>query len=445
MPTSFQERGHGHAVNGDEQPTLLERARIGVWVLFVCAVFLPVGDLLGGTGDSTLLWSVHAGRLLWVVLMMVGLRLATTRRYPGAIALLTALSLVATSTFIAVARQTFTPMLIVAGAVPLVTASLFPWGALMQAVMVLLSGLLVVVIPPLMIADFAYALPTNTWFNLVVPWVISIYLAYELSRSRYMIERGRFKLYTLNRTLEQRITDRTERLARVNKDLASFAYSISHDLRTPLRTIDGFSRLVLDETADRLDETEKGHLNTVRAAAQRMGELIDALLKLTRIGQQELNREWVDLSAIARSIAADCQIAEPNRGVNVDVSDTPPVYADPVLVRNVVQNLFENAWKYTARSDSARIEFGAEEEDENTVYYVRDNGIGFDMAEAGKLFEAFQRLHGPGEFEGTGIGLATVRRIIRLHGGRVWADGKAGAGAEFHFTIPEPVVPASVR
>jgi len=244
------------------------------------------------------------------------------------------------------------------------------------------------------------------------------------------------RLRALNAELEARVAQRTAELETANRELEAFSYSVSHDLRAPLRSIDGFSQAVLEDYADRLDAVGQDYLRRVRAATQRMGRLIDDLLKLARVARSEFRRERVDLSAMARAIARDLQKAEPERDVEFVMADGVYAEGDSHLLRLALQNLLHNAWKFTAKKPRATIEFGVLDRGGPPVYFVRDDGAGFDMAYAGKLFGAFQRLHSTSEFEGTGIGLATVQRIIQRHGGRIWAEGAAGRGATFYFTLP---------
>jgi two-component system, NtrC family, sensor kinase len=222
-------------------------------------------------------------------------------------------------------------------------------------------------------------------------------------------------------------------LERKNRDLEAFSYSVSHDLRAPLRGIDGFSQALLEDYSDRLDAKGKDYLSRVRMAAQRMGELIDDLLQLSRVSRADLRREAVDLTAIARTVLAELGRSDPERRVSVAVAEDLRAEGDSRLLRVVLDNLLGNAWKFTARAAEPRIEVGTIAGGE--TFFVRDNGAGFDMAYADKLFAPFQRLHGTEEFPGTGIGLATVRRIIDRHGGRVWPEAKAGRGATFYFTL----------
>lgn len=221
-----------------------------------------------------------------------------------------------------------------------------------------------------------------------------------------------------------------------NKELEAFSYSVSHDLRAPLRSIDGFSQALLEDYGDKLDGQAKDYLGRVRAGSQRMGQLIDDLLNLSRVTRTEMRHESVDLSEIARAIAAELQRAEPGRRVAFAIPETLVATGDARLLRIVLENLLGNAWKFTARHPGAHIEVGLADNGGRPAYFVRDDGAGFDMAYAGKLFGAFQRLHAATEFKGSGIGLATVQRIIHRHGGRVWAEGEVEKGSTFYFTLP---------
>jgi PAS domain S-box-containing protein len=243
------------------------------------------------------------------------------------------------------------------------------------------------------------------------------------------------EIQKLNRELETRVIERTAQLQASNKELEAFAYAVSHDLRAPLRGIDGFSLALLEDYADKLDAAGKDYLERVRAGAVKMGQLIDAMLNLSRLTRGELRTGTVDLSALAENAAEELRKSEPDRRAKIDIVGGVTVKGDPVMLRAAIDNLLANAWKFTGKRDEARIEFGRTQVDGKTAYFVRDNGSGFDMAYANKLFTAFQRLHGTADFPGLGIGLATVQRIIHRHGGRVWAEGEVGKGATFYFTV----------
>jgi PAS domain S-box-containing protein len=242
----------------------------------------------------------------------------------------------------------------------------------------------------------------------------------------------------LNAKLEQRVEQRTRALAAANRELESFSYSVSHDLRAPLRTIDGFSQILLDEYAAKLDATGRSYLDRVRAGSQRMAKLIDDLLELARVTRRDLQIRVCDLTALALDITAELAAADPGRRVRVEVAPDMTVTADAGLLRIALDNLLRNAWKFTSLKPDAVIEVGCTESADGRTYFVRDNGVGFDMAYANKLFGAFQRLHSESEFQGTGIGLALVQRVIRRHGGQVWAEAESGLGARFYFTLPAP-------
>jgi signal transduction histidine kinase len=235
--------------------------------------------------------------------------------------------------------------------------------------------------------------------------------------------------------LERRVAERTTQLEAANKELESFSYSVSHDLRAPLRSIDGFSQALFEDYGDKLDEQGRSDLQRVRAATQRMAHLIDDMLDLSRVTRGEMRRETVDLSALVKNIAAELKSAEPERQVDLGIAEGIVTQGDARLLRVLLENLLRNAWKFTGKHSTARIEFGISQNDGKPVYFVRDDGAGFDMAYAHKLFGAFQRLHGMTEFNGTGVGLATVQRIVHRHGGRVWAEGKVDHGATFYFTL----------
>ena len=225
-------------------------------------------------------------------------------------------------------------------------------------------------------------------------------------------------------------------LETANKELEAFSYSVSHDLRAPLRSIDGFSLALLEDFGDQLDAEGQEYLQRMRHGVQRMGRLIDDLLNLSRTAQGPLSRKMVDMTALADRIIADLRESTPQRQVEVRLAEELVVSADPNLLAVALNNLLENAWKYTGNRQRARIEFGVTREKGEEVFYIRDNGTGFDMNYANKLFGVFQRLHKTDEFSGTGIGLATVQRVIHRHGGQVWAEAAVGEGATFFFTLP---------
>jgi len=245
-------------------------------------------------------------------------------------------------------------------------------------------------------------------------------------------KRAEEEILKLNNELAQQIV----LLNAANHELEAFSYSVSHDLRAPLRALDGFSQILLEDYSEQVGAQGRDYLQRVRAASQKMGELIDALLVLSRVTRSEMRREPVDLSALAQAVLAELRGSDPQRQVAVSVAEGLSASGDPRLLRAALGNLLGNAWKFTSRTAGARIEVGRLAAVEPPTFFVRDNGAGFDMAYAERLFSAFQRLHGPNEFAGSGIGLATVQRIIQRHGGRAWAEGQVGRGATFYFTLP---------
>jgi light-regulated signal transduction histidine kinase (bacteriophytochrome) len=238
------------------------------------------------------------------------------------------------------------------------------------------------------------------------------------------------ELMATNKALQE--VSATAELA--NRELEAFSYSVAHDLRAPLRSIDGFSLAVLEDCGERLDENGLQHLRYVREAAQQMSRLIDDLLTLSRYSRAALERRETDVSAIAKNVALRLARVHPHRNVEMIIADGLIADCDDGLLTVALENLIGNAWKYTGKRDNARIEVGSIDE-RPRAYFVRDNGAGFDMAYASKLFGVFQRLHSAAEFEGTGIGLATVERIVRRHGGQIWAESEVGGGATFYFTL----------
>jgi signal transduction histidine kinase len=299
--------------------------------------------------------------------------------------------------------------------------------------------------PILALAQTASAVSTRQDYSVRAPKLGEDELGALTDAFNHMLGR----IEAQNETLEAAVRERTRELeqrnealrrnaaelAASNSELDAFAYSVSHDLRAPLRSIDGFSQVLLEDYAPRLDDAARDALNRVRAASQRMATLIDDLLKLSRITRADFRSERVDLSGMARDIAAEIQRAAPERTVQFAITPGLAAEGDSRLLRVVLDNLLRNAWKYTGKQPAARVDFTALSQNGDHVFVVKDNGAGFDMQYADKLFGVFQRLHSATEFEGTGVGLATVRRIITRHGGKIWAEGAVGEGAAFYFTL----------
>lgn len=243
------------------------------------------------------------------------------------------------------------------------------------------------------------------------------------------------EIHNLNSELEQRVIERTAQLESANKDLEAFAYSVSHDLRAPLRAINGFSHIVAESFSDQLPEKAIQYLTLVQNNANKMDHLIEDLLAFSRLGHQPLRKKTILPAALAREVLADLLTEESGRQVDIALDELPPCEADPALLRQVFVNLISNALKYTRRQAAPRIQIGYQQSENETVYFVADNGIGFDMKYANKLFGVFQRLHNAEDYEGTGVGLANVQRIIARHGGRIWAEAEVDQGAIFYFTL----------
>jgi light-regulated signal transduction histidine kinase (bacteriophytochrome) len=250
-------------------------------------------------------------------------------------------------------------------------------------------------------------------------------------------KRAEEEVRSLNAELERRVSVRTEELGDAIKQLEAFSYSVSHDSKAPLRAINGFSKALLEDYGPQLEQQAQDYLNSIARGSERMGQLINDLLAFARLGRNKMSTSIIDMNELATSVFDELQSASPERSIECSLKGLPPARGDRTMIRQVLVNLLSNAIKFTRPANAASIEIGcSSNQTQRNAYYVKDNGAGFDMQYYDKLFGVFQRLHSAKEFEGTGVGLAIVQRIVQRHGGRVWAEGKVNEGATFHFTLP---------
>jgi two-component system, sensor histidine kinase and response regulator len=257
----------------------------------------------------------------------------------------------------------------------------------------------------------------------------------QVSRRTTDLHKANAEIIELNKELEARVAQRTIELTAANKELETFAYTVSHDLRAPLRAINNFTQIILEDYKDKLDSQGQTYLNYLLEGSNEMNALIDGLLMLSRSSRVEIHKQKINISDLVIEILKAKETLEPERDMAYDVMPNIANKCDSRLIKTLLENLIGNSWKYTKTTQNPHIEFGEKQEDGQSIYFIKDNGAGFDMAYADKLFQPFQRLHKVSEFEGTGIGLATVQRIVHRHGGHIWAEAKVGMGATFYFTL----------
>jgi light-regulated signal transduction histidine kinase (bacteriophytochrome) len=296
-------------------------------------------------------------------------------------------------------------------------------------------------------AQITSAQTLKSWAFILLSALLIFFLLHRHQRRdqqnvRQLID-TRAQLERVNAELEARVTERTRQLEFANRELESFAYAVSHDLRAPLRSMSGFSQLLRESAPETLDDKSRHYLQRIHESSQRMSSLIDDLLSLSRIGRSDFVPRPTNLTQIATDIVNALRERNPERTVTVDIAPGLQAQGDTRLLRIAFENLLDNAWKYTSQTDAPHISVGVERSEHGDVFFVRDNGVGFDMQYAGKLFAPFQRLHAESQFPGTGIGLVTVQRIVARHGGRIWVDATPDAGATFYFTLSEDRTPVT--
>ena len=346
-------------------------------------------------------------------------------------------------TMISIARHDVIPTALLFAALNCISAALIPWGFLPQLVLAGASAACLAVAVSVIGQPGATAFGTDAAATAFTTLAFTTWIAHFLDRSRRLLEqrleearRADAELAALRGQLEQRVAERTAELEMANRELEGFSYTVSHDLRSPLRTISGFAQMILDESAAGLDDAATENLSKIRAASGRMDELIDDMLLLARVGRVSLRYETVDVAMMASKIAAQLATEQPGRHVELSVAEIPPVQADHGLLQIAMDNLLRNAWKFSGTASNARVTISGERIGSDVVIRVEDNGVGFDPRFRHKLFLPFQRLHDPEAFPGTGVGLATVARIARRHGGVVDAASDGETGAVFTMKLP---------
>jgi signal transduction histidine kinase len=424
-------------------PPLRQRAREAL-VFLVLSQSVYLVALLFSPGESlTTRAGLNLFRLLVLVACVHQLRGEGSRRQTLALEAIGLGTQLAVGAAISVVRQDVMPMALLTVAICLVSSTVVPWGLAAQAVLVAGSAASIFVASVLVHHETGFVFGFDLATTMTVTLGITLYIAHFLEGARRSLEehldearRRDEELAALRRELERRVAERTAELEMANRELEGFSYTVSHDLRSPLRTIAGFSQMILDESGASLDEAARDHLSKIRAASRRMDDLIDDMLLLARVGRTALRYETVEVAKLAASIGAQLSAEEPDRRVEFTVGGIPPVPADHGLLKIALDNLLRNAWKFTSGREAARVTVSGEGHGDRVLVRVEDNGVGFDPRFRHKLFLPFQRLHDHEDFPGTGVGLATVARIVRRHGGEVDASSDGENGAVFTITLP---------
>ncbi len=422
-----------------------ERAREGIWFAAVAlGVYTLLIPILGGE-DVLAKFVFNTARVAALLLCHRAIPTNATESRAYAVVTLAAGVVIGTAAILADMRGDMVPLAVFAVTVVTVTATMFPWGLRAQMLITTLAAATIVLVPAFLDPTTDRLLGVDGTVATFNAFGITMYISWILERSRRglrtLVEGARRadnELEELQSSLERRVTERTAELEFANRELEGFSYTVSHDLRAPLRTVGGYSQLILEERGGDLDETSRERLARIRAASLRMDALIDDMLILARVGRSALRSESVDLAAMAASIVEQ-------RRVELTLGEVPKVQADLALLRIAMDNLLRNAWKFTSHRDAASIAVSGSRIGGHVFVNVADNGIGFDMRFRAKLFRPFERIHGDERFEGTGVGLATVARIAHRHGGRVDAHGVPGEGATFSITLPVAAIPRTAQ
>lgn len=440
------------AVDLDLREFLVQRLRAAGTILALSCLLWMIGEFSSTASTSVAVLSVQILLVLSGAIVVGGGDRAWLHRHALSLAILFSGVICVGIAVLSIVRGNADSILLMFAVYSVASAALLPWGPLAQLVTVAFCLL------GLVLTFTAVGVPLREGFifgdamGLLVALFYSVFVAYQLRlfrsetleeaiRLRFaqqVVQESENRVRALNAELEQRVFERTADLNEAIEEMTALTSAVSHDLRPPLRTVNGLLAMLEEDSSGRLDAEERAYIDRSRAAVVNMGLLIDDLLALSRVRGARFARRRIDLGRIARRITDHLQEKEPSRRVDFRIGDDLHAFADEDLAATLLENLLENAWKFSRRELKAEIEFGVTEDaTDGRVFFVRDNGVGFDMAHAGKLFGTFERLRTLDEFEGTGIGLATVVRIVRRHGGKAWAESEPGSGATFFFTLPE--------
>ena len=421
------------------------RERLRTALLFL-AVALSVYTLLAAFGsgpDTATRVMLNAGRCVVLFACVWALGGEGSRRHWMWVTFVALITIFSVGALLAILRGDLLPMIVLGVAITCTASVLIPWGWKAQAAMGLSNAVAILVASLVIERSTGGRLSLEAAATVGNVFLVTPFIAAFLERNRHTLEvrleearRNDEELAQLRHRLERRVTERTAELEMANGELEGFSYTVSHDLRSPLRTISGFSQLIVEDEGESISSCTQTNLIRIQAASNRMDALIDDMLRLARIGRTALQRERVDLAELARLAVKELSALEPARKVVVHIAEIPVVLGDHALLRIAIANLLGNAWKFTQLREDAVISVSGERSGTNVVCRVRDNGMGFDSRFRHKLFKPFERIHDAPDLEGTGVGLATVARVVRRHGGEVDAEGRVGDGATFSMTLP---------